>query len=91
MRKSDKLTEKLNRAEQLIEQARTLVLQVIDADETGDGCTGGQVNPKFDDLVDFLGEVGYEVIMPMQMEEEDREQEIERLRARLSQLETLQG
>lgn len=88
MLKSERLNVKLNKAEILIEQARALVLQVLDEDENGEGCTGCRVDKVFDDLVDFIGDVGYEVLMPMQLEEEEAERlaEISVLKARLAEL-----
>ena len=88
MNLSEKLTVKLNKAEVLIEQARTLVLQVIAEDEIGDGRLGSEIDPKFDEMIDFISDVGYEVIMPIQMEEEENERlaEISALEARLKEL-----
>ena len=69
MTKSELLGNKLNRAEYLIEQARNLVNQVIDADENGDGISAGAFNKTADDLLDLIGDLGYEILMPMEMEE----------------------
>lgn len=88
MNLSEKLTMKLNKAEVLIEQARSLVLQVIDEDEIGDGASGGSVDLKFDEMVDFISDIGYEVIMPIQFQEEEAERlaEIRALESRLAEL-----
>ncbi len=69
MQKSEILMNRLNRAEVLIEQARRLVESVIDADESGDGCSAGKFMKTCDDLVDLIGDLGFEICMPMQAEE----------------------
>ncbi len=88
MNLSERLTVKLNKAELLVEQARNLVLQVLEDDELGDGSTGPMVDSKFDDLVDFIGDVAYDVVMPIQFAEEEIERlaEIARLEERLAEL-----
>lgn len=85
---SERLTVKLNQAEILIEKARNLVLQVIAEDEIGDGRLGAEIDPKFDQMIDFISDVGYEVIMPIQMEEEESQRlaEISALEKRLAEL-----
>lgn len=80
MELSEKLTMKLNEAEDLIEQARMLVLQVIDKDDTG------TANLKFDEIVDFISDIGYDVIMAADHQEEERLAEIRALESRLAEL-----
>lgn len=88
MKLSETLTMKLNKAEDLIEQARMLVLQVIYEDETG------TVDLKFDEIVDFISDIGYDVIMAAHRQEEDdviiaahrQEEEAERLLAEIHTL-----
>lgn len=71
MTKAELLTNKLNKAEYYIEMARRLVNQVIDLDENGDGVSAGAFNKTADDLIDLIGDLGYEIIMPLEMEEMD--------------------
>ena len=71
MNKSQILGNKLNKAEYYIELARNLVNSVIDADENGDGISAGAFNKTADDLLDLIGDLGYEIIMPMEMAEEE--------------------
>ena len=69
MTKSELLSNKLNKAEYYIELARTLINQVVDADENGDGQSAGLLDKKLDEVIDLIGDLGYEIIMPMEMEE----------------------
>jgi hypothetical protein len=39
-----------------------------------------------DELADLISELGYEIAMPMQVEEDEREEEIATLEARLAEL-----
>ena len=71
MMKSEILMNRLNRAEVLIEQARRLVESVIDEDESGDGCSAGKFMKTCDDLVDLVNDLGYEIVMPLEMEEQE--------------------
>lgn len=71
MTKSEFLSNKLNKAEYYIEMARRLVEQVINEDENGDGISAGVFHKTCDDLVDLIGDLGYEIIMPMEMEEQE--------------------
>ena len=71
MTNSEILSRKLNRAGVLIEQARQLVQFVIDADEAGDGVSAGKFDKTCDDLLDLIDDLGYEIIMPMEMAEEE--------------------
>lgn len=91
MNLSEKLTIKLNKAESLVEQARNLVLQVFNEDEIGEGFSAPLVDSKFDDIIDFIGDVGYEVIMPIQFQEEENErlEEIKVLEKRLAELKSM--
>ena len=64
MKLIDNVAMKLSKAEDLIEQARSLVLQVIDEDEIGvctQTCT--QVDLKFDEISDFISDIGFDIIM----------------------------
>ena len=60
----DNLAMKLDKAVDLVEQARSLVLQVIDEDEIG-ACTQTctQVDLKFDEISDFISDIGFDIIM----------------------------
>jgi hypothetical protein len=71
MMKSEILMNRLNRAEVLIEEARRLVESVIDEDENGDGFSAGKFMKTCDDLVDLVNELGYEIVMPLEMEEQE--------------------
>lgn len=86
MRKSEVVMQKLNQAEVHLMRAVSLVEQVLQMDEDGNGSSGGEFMAQADGLVDLLNELGYEIAMPMQTEEEARDEEIERLEARLAQL-----
>lgn len=69
MSKSVILSDKLNKAEYYIELARKLINQVVDADENGDGISAGLLDKKLDEVVDLIDDLGYEIIMPLEMEE----------------------
>lgn len=71
MKKSIIMSDKLNRAEYHIEMARKLINQVVEADENGDGTSAPILDKKLDDVIDLIGDLGYEIIMPMEMEEEE--------------------
>ena len=64
MKLIDNVAMKLDKAVDLVEQARSLVLQVIDEDEIGvctQTCT--QVDLKFDEISDFISDIGFDIIM----------------------------
>lgn len=86
MRKSEVVMDKLNRAQMLLERVATLVDQVIEMDESGDGTSAGAFMTTFDKMVDLIENLSYEIAMPLQMEEDARDEEIERLEARLAEL-----
>lgn len=86
MRKSEVVTMKLSQAEAAIERAIKLVQEVSQLDENGDGSSIGDFMSVANIALDEIAEIGYEVAMPMQMDEEAREQEIASLEARLAQL-----
>lgn len=71
MTKAEFLSNKLNKAEYYIEMARRLVNSVVDADENGDGISAGKFDKTCDDLIDLIEDLGYEIIMPLEMEEEN--------------------
>ena len=83
--KAETLTMKLSEAEDLIERARMLVLQIIDEDETGDGA---QVDLKFDEISDFISDIGFDIILAAQQQEKEAERlaEIRALESRLAEL-----
>ena len=64
MKLIDNVAMKLDKAVDLVEQARSLVLQVIDEDEIG-ACTQTctQVDLKFDEIADFISDIGFDIIM----------------------------
>ena len=64
MKLIDNVAMKLDRAVDLVEQARSLVLQVIDEDETG--AMASTVDLKFDEISDFISDIGYDVILAAQ-------------------------
>ena len=87
--KAETLTMKLSEAEDLIERARTLVLQIIDEDETG--AVVATADLKFDEIVDFISDIGYDCILAAQQQEEEAEEaerlaEIRVLESRLAEL-----
>ena len=69
MSKAVVLSDKLNKAEYYIELARKLINQVVDADENGDGISAGLLDKKLDEVVELIDDLGYEIIMPLEMEE----------------------
>lgn len=69
MKQSDYLAQKLQRAELLIQAAQQMVQEVLDADERGDGFSGGAFMMKTEECIDLINQLGYEVVMPLQMEE----------------------
>ena len=73
MNKSQLLSNKLNLAESYIEKARRLINQVVEADENGDGISAPILDKTLDDVIDLIGDLGYEIIMPLEMEEEETE------------------
>ena len=86
MKLSETLTMKLSEAEDLIEHARTLFLQVIDEDETG--AMASTVDLKFDEISDFISDIGFDVILTAQHQEKEAERlaEIRALESRLAEL-----
>lgn len=86
MTKSEILTAKLSKAAELLERAKRCVEYVLENDEAGDGVSGGKFMTLADELIDLTEELGYEIVMPMQAEEEEREEEIAALEARLAEL-----
>ena len=73
MKRSEIMEKKLNRAEVMIEEARELVLEVMKCDEDCFVKSQNLINEEFDKLVDLVGEVSYEVIMPLEMQEYEDE------------------
>ena len=73
MKRSEIMEKKLNRAEVLIEEARELVLEVMKCDEDCFAKSQNLINEEFDKLADLVGEVSYEVIMPMEIQESEAE------------------
>ena len=89
MKLIDNVSMKLDKAVDLVEQARSLVLQVIDEDEIGvctQTCT--QVDLKFDEISDFISDIGYDCILVAQQQEKEAERlaEIRALESRLAEL-----
>ena len=89
MKLSETLMMKLTEAEDLIEQARSLVLQIIDEDETG--AVVATADLKFDEISDFISDIGYDCILAAQHQEEEAEEaerlaEIRVLESRLAEL-----
>ena len=84
--KAETLTMKLSEAEDLIERARTLFLQIIDEDETG--AVVATADLKFDEIVDFISDIGYDCILAAQQQEKEAERlaEIRALESRLAEL-----
>ena len=87
--KAETLTMKLSEAEDLIERARTLFLQIIDEDETG--AVVATADLKFDEIVDFISDIGYDCILAAHGQEEEAEEaerlaEIRVLESRLAEL-----
>jgi hypothetical protein len=70
MTKSEKLSSKLRQAEVYLELAKKLVNQVIDLDENGNGISAGLFNNNIDKTLELIDDLGYEIIMPIEMEEE---------------------
>lgn len=68
MKKSEMLQAKINYAEVLVEKARALILEVFEEDEFGNHgeATMGVVMTAFDDVVNVLDGVSYDVVMPLQ-------------------------
>jgi hypothetical protein len=86
MYKSELVMNKLNQAETLLQRVVSLVEQVAQLDENGDGCSVGKFMTAADEMANLLDELGYEIAMPMQVEEDEREEEIATLEARLAEL-----
>ena len=87
--KAETLAMKLSEAEDLIERARTLVLQIIDEDETG--AVASTADLKFDEISDFISDIGYDIILEAQQQEKEAEEaerlaEIRVLESRLAEL-----
>lgn len=86
MRKSELIQVKLTQAEQAIERAIRLVNEVSLMDETGDGNSVGDFMTVANAAIEEINEIGYEICMPLQMEEDARDEEIARLEQRLADL-----
>lgn len=87
MRKSDKIADKLASAEVFIEKARQLIIQAFEMDENGDGEVSlGDAMKACDDMVEMTNQIGFDICYPLQMEEDERDQEILALEARLAEL-----
>jgi hypothetical protein len=88
MKKSAELSSKLSQAEALIERAKSLVEQVLVQDTDRNGDSGLLFMDAADSALDLINDLGYEIIMPIEMEEEEAERlaEIARLEARLEEL-----
>lgn len=86
MRKSEVVSQKLNQAEQLIERAIRLVNEVSLMDESGDGNSVGDFMTVANAAIEEINEIAYEIAMPLQMEEDARDEEIARLEARIAGL-----
>jgi hypothetical protein len=71
MTKSKLLSDKLHRAEYYLELAKKLVNQVIDSDENGDGVSAGLFNNSIDKTLELIDDLGYEIIMPIEMAEDE--------------------
>ena len=71
LNKSEILGNKLLKAEYYLELAKTLVNQVIDADENGDGVSAGAFNNSIERTLELIDDLAYEIIMPIEMEEEE--------------------
>ena len=86
MTKSETLMAHLNQAQTLVERATLLVQKVVDADQVGDGVSAGPFFDTAKKLLDLIDELGYEIVMPLQVEEDEREIEIADLEERLAEL-----
>ena len=84
--KAETLMMKLDKAVDLVEQARSLVLQVIDEDEIG--AVAATADLKFDEISDFISDIGYDCILAAQQQEKEAERlaEIRALESRLAEL-----
>lgn len=72
MTKSKILSDKLHRAEYYLELAKKLVNEVIDADENGDGSSAGLFNNSINRTSELIDDLGYEIIMPIEMAEDEK-------------------
>ena len=86
MTKSETLMSQLNQAESLIVRATQLVQKVVDADQVGDGVSAGAFFATAEELLGLIDSLGYEIVMPLQVEEDEREIEIADLEERLALL-----
>lgn len=86
MTKSETLMSQLNQAESLIQRATQLVQKVVDADQVGDGDSAGAFFATAEELLGLIDSLGYEIVMPLQVEEDEREIEIADLEERLALL-----
>lgn len=91
MKRSEIMEKKLNDAEVMLEKARDLVLEVMKCDDDCYRNSANLINEQFDQLSDLVGEVSYEVIMPMELQESNDEMvqdltELARLEERRAEL-----
>ena len=84
MRKSEKLSQKFDRVLNLLNEAEC-ILQGIKELPSSD-CE--RINNAFIQLTGLVEDSTYEVCAPLQMEEEEKDNEILKLRARIAALET---
>ena len=83
MRKSEKLGQKFDRVLDLLNEAEC-ILQGIQELPSADG---ERLNVAFVGLVGLVEDCAYEVCAPLQMEEDEKDAEIDRLKARIAVLE----
>jgi hypothetical protein len=83
MTKSEKISEMFNKALAHIDLAEAIIhrIHVITGYEIGE-----PLNVKFGELMELIEESQYDICMPLEMAEEEREQEIELLEKRLAEL-----
>ena len=88
MKKSDKLMTKSDKIVALLNEADYLQQQLFAEFET-EGNNNNQcyeIHNNLENLIDEFGEIAYEFVMPIQMEEDEKENEISQLKKRIFEL-----
>jgi hypothetical protein len=89
MKKSDLLLQKIQKAQYLLEQVDSLQQEIFSAVETEGSTQCFEIHMAIEDLISSLDDVAYEVVSPIQMEEEQEEKKAEllALKKRVAELE----
>lgn len=89
MKKSELLLQKIQKAQYLLEQVDSIQQEIFSATETAGSTQCFETHMAIQDLISTFDDIAYEVVSPIQMDEEMEEKKLEllALKARVAALE----